>query len=65
MGRIYQSNVEMSANPCAQINLQQSSHVIHETFVCRQSHRMNDRTLINVAAENNRCLNIIPLKTLV
>ncbi len=37
--------------------------MIHETFVCRQSHRMNDRTLINVAAENNRHLNITPLKT--
>ncbi len=26
--------------------------MIYETFVCRQSHRMKDRTFINVAAEN-------------
>ncbi len=45
------------------INLRQSSRVIYETFVCRQSHRMKDRTLINVAAENNRHLNITPIKT--
>ncbi len=63
LGLIYQSNVETSADPCAQINLWQSSCVIHETFVCRQSHRANDRTLINVVAENNRCLNITLLKT--
>ncbi len=63
MGLIYQSNVETSADPCAQINLRQSSRVIYETFVCRQSHRTKDRTLINVAAENNRHLNITPLKT--
>ncbi len=63
MGLIYQSSVETSADPCAQINLRQSSHVIHETFVCHQSHRTNDRTLINVAAENNRHLNITSLKT--
>ncbi len=62
LGLIYQSNVETSADPCAQINLQQSSRVIYETFVCRQSHRTKDRTLINVAAENNRHLNITPLK---
>ncbi len=36
MGLIYQSNVETSADPCAQINLRQSSRVIYETFVCRQ-----------------------------
>ncbi len=59
VGLIYQSNVETSADPCAQINLRQSSRVIYETFVCHQSHR----TLINVAAENNRHLNITPLKT--
>ncbi len=63
LGLIYQSNVETSADPCAQINLRQSSRVIYETFVCRQSHRTKDRTLINVAAENNRHLNITPLKT--
>ncbi len=62
MGLIYQSNVETSADPSAQINLRQSSHVIYETFVCRQSHRTKDRTLINVAAENNRHLNITPQK---
>ncbi len=62
-GLIYQSNVETSADPSAQINLRQSSRVIYETFVCRQSHRTKDRTLINVAAENNRHLNITPLKT--
>ncbi len=62
LGLIYQSNVETSADPCAQINLRQSSRVIYETFVCRQSHRTKDRTLINVAAENNRHLNITPLK---
>ncbi len=63
MGLIYQSNVETSADPSAQINLRQSSRVIYETFVCRQSHHTKDRTLINVAAENNRHLNITPLKT--
>ncbi len=63
IGLIYQSNVETSADPCTQINLRQSSRVIHETFVCRQSHCTNDRTLINVAAENSRRLNITPLKT--
>ncbi len=63
LGLIYQSNVETSADPSAQINLRQSSRVIYETFVCRQSHRTKDRTLINVAAENNRHLNIPPLKT--
>ncbi len=63
MGLIYQSNVETSADPSAKINLRQSSRVIYETFVCRQSHRMKDRTLINVAEENNRHLNITPLKT--
>ncbi len=59
MGLIYQSNIETSADPSTQINLRQSSRVIYETFVCRQSHR----TLINVAAENNGQLNITPLKT--
>ncbi len=63
MGLIYHSNVETSADPSAQINLQQSSHVIYETFACRQSHLIKDRTLINVTAENNRHLNIMPLKT--
>ncbi len=63
VGLIYQSNVETSADPSAQINLRQSSRVIYETFVWRQSHRTKDRTLINVAAENNRRLNITPLKT--
>ncbi len=62
-GLIYQSKVERSTDLCAQINLRQSSRVIYETFVCRQSHRMKDRTWINVAAENNRHLNIMPLKT--
>ncbi len=37
--------------------------MIYETFVCRQSHRTKDRTLINMAAENNCHLNITPLKT--
>ncbi len=32
--------------------------MIYETFVCRQSHRTKDHTLINVAAEDNRHLNI-------
>ncbi len=63
LGLIYQSNVETSADPSAKINLRQSSRVIYETFVCRQSHRTKDLTLINVAAENNRNLNITPLKT--
>ncbi len=48
MGLIYQSNVETSTDPRAQINLRQRSRVINETFVCRQSHRTKDRTLINV-----------------
>ncbi len=43
MGLIYQSNVETSADPSAQINLRQRSRVIYETFVCRQSHRMIDK----------------------
>ncbi len=63
LGLIYQSNVETSADPCAQINLRQSSRVIHETFICCHSHRMNACMLINVAAENNRHVNITPLKT--
>ncbi len=63
VGLIYQSNVETSADPSAQINLRQSSRVIYETFVWRQSHCTKDRTLINVAAENNRRLNITPGKT--
>ncbi len=62
MGLIYQSNVEMSTDPSAQINLRQSSHVIYETFVCHQSHRTKDLTLINMGAENNRHLNIMTLK---
>ncbi len=61
MGLIYQSNVETTADPSAQINLRQSSRVIYETVVCRQSHRTKDSTLINVAAENNHNLNITPL----
>ncbi len=32
--------------------------MIHEAFVCGQSHRTNDRMLINVVEENNRHLNI-------
>ncbi len=60
MDLIYQSNVETSADPCTQINLRQSSRVIHETFVWRQYHCTNYRTLINVA--NNRHLNIMPQK---
>ncbi len=54
MGLIYQSIVETAADPSAQINFRQSSHVIHETLVFRQPHRTKDRTLINVAAENNQ-----------
>ncbi len=54
---------ETSADPSAQINLRQSSCVNYETLVCHKSHGMKDRTLINVAAENNRHLNITPLKT--
>ncbi len=56
MGLIYQSNVEMCTGPSTQINLRQSLHAIHETFVCHQSCHANDSTLINVAAENNRHL---------
>ncbi len=59
MGLIYQFNAETSADPSSQINLGQSSRVINETFVYRQSHR----TLINMVAENNHHLNITPLKT--
>ncbi len=62
MGLIFH-NIETSTDPCAQINLRQSSCVIYEIFVCRQSHRTKDRTLINVVAEHNRRLNITPLKT--
>ncbi len=62
IGLVYQFNVEMSADLSAQINLWQG--VIHETFIWRQSHCTDDYTLINVAAENNRHLNIMPLKTL-
>ncbi len=50
---VYQSNVEISADPSAKIILQQGSRVIQEKFVSRQSQRKNDRALINVAAENN------------
>lgn len=35
--------------------------VIHKTFVCRQSHRTNDRSLINAAAETERNLHTTPL----
>ncbi len=63
VGLIYQSNEETSAHPWAQISLRQSSRVIYETFVCRQSQCTKDCTLINVVAENNRRLNITPLKT--
>ncbi len=63
LGLIYQSNGETSADLSAQINLRQSSHVIYETFVCRQSHLMKDHTLINGADEYNRHLNITPLET--
>lgn len=59
MGLIYQSNIKTSA---AQINLGEGSRVIHEIFACRQSHHTNDHTLINVSANNNRYLNITPLK---
>lgn len=62
LGLIDQSNVEMSANPSTEIILRQSSHVIHETFVCCQAHHKNDHMLINVAAQNNRHLNITLLK---
>lgn len=51
MGLIYQSNVEISAGPSAEIILRQASHVIHETFVCRQSHHTNDCILINVTVK--------------
>lgn len=57
LGLVYQSNVETST----EIILRQGSCVIHETFVCHQSHRTNDRMLINVAAQRNRCLNITAL----
>ncbi len=53
-------NVETSTDPRAQINLRQGS--LLETFVSHQFHRTNDRTLINVVAENNR-VSITPLKT--
>ncbi len=62
MGLIYQYSVETSADPSAQINLRQSSHVIYETFVCRQSHHTKDRTLIHVVTENSHHLNITALK---
>ncbi len=61
MGLIYQSNVETSADSSAQISLRQGSRVIHQTFVCCQSHRTNDRTLINPAAEIDRNLHVTPL----
>ncbi len=63
MGLIYQSNIDTSADPHAQIHLRQSSHVLYETFVWRQSQRTKDCTFVNVAAENNRHLNITPPKT--
>ncbi len=61
VGLIYQSNVETSADSSAQISLRQGSRVIHQTFVCCQSHRTNDRTLINPAAEIDRNLHVTPL----
>ncbi len=61
LGLIYQSNVETSADSSAQISLRQGSRVIHQTFVCCQSHRTNDRTLINPAAEIDRNLHVTPL----
>ncbi len=66
LGLIYQSNVETSADPSAQINLRRVNLLkfsyVYETFVCCQSHCTKDHTLINVTAENNRHLNITPLK---
>jgi len=62
VGLIYQSNIETSADPRAKFILQQGSHVICDTFEFCQSHHMNNRTLVNVVAENNRHLNITPLK---
>ncbi len=61
LGLIYQSNVETSADSSTQISLRQGSRVIHQTFVCCQSHHTNDRTLINPAAKIDRNLHVTPL----
>ena len=55
------SNTGTSADPSAEIILRQGSRVVHETFISRQSQRMNDRALINAVAKNNRHINTMPL----
>lgn len=57
LGLIYQSNIETSTDPNAEIILRQNSRVIHPTLKCWQSYRM----LINVTGENNGHLHITPL----
>lgn len=47
--KIVLSLTKTNTDPCSQT---ESSRVIHETLVYRQSHRTNDRMLINVASEN-------------
>ena len=61
MALIYQSCVETSADPSTEIVLRQRSCVIHQTFLSHQTWHKNDQSLINVAAENYRHLNIMPL----
>ena len=51
---IYQSCVEISADPRPEMILRQRPRVIHQTFVSHQTQRKNDRALINVVAANYR-----------
>lgn len=55
-------NVEISADPCAEIILRQGLLVIHQTFVFLQSRCTNDHTVINVATEIDRNLHNTSLK---
>ena len=51
---IYQSCMKTGADLSAELVLQQDTRVIYETFVSDQFQHMNDRVLINMAAEFDR-----------
>lgn len=51
---IYQSCVKTGSDLSAQLVGRQDTRVIFEIFVSDQSQRMNDRVLINAAAEFDR-----------
>ena len=51
---IYQSCVKTGADLSTELVVRQDTCVIYETFVSDQSQHMNDRVLINAAAEFDR-----------